>query len=55
MYLKHFLKRIRKRNHVAIWNWFHRYRPNRIRYKRRKVSDEFIIDKTQNKVGQDYF
>ena len=30
-------------------------RPNRIRYKRRKVSDEFIIDKTQIRVGQDYF
>ena len=47
--------RIKKRNHIAIWNWFQMYRPNRIRYKRRKVSDEFIIDKTQIRVGQDYF
>jgi hypothetical protein len=38
--------RIKKRNHVAIWNWFQRYRPNRIKYKRRKVS-EFMIDETQ--------
>ena len=37
--------RIIKRSHVAIWNWVQRYRPKRIIYKRRKVS-EFIIDET---------
>jgi putative transposase len=46
--------RIIKRSHVAIWNWVQRYRPKRIIYKRRKVS-EFIIDETQIRVGNNYF
>jgi putative transposase len=51
---KAFSSRIIKRSHVAIWNWVQRYRPKRIIYKRRKVS-EFIIDETQIRAGNKYF
>jgi putative transposase len=43
-----------RRNHVAIWKWIQRYKPERTFYKRRKVS-EFIIDETQIKIGENYF
>ncbi len=46
--------RIIKRSHVSIWKWVQKYKPQKIRQKRRKVS-EFIIDETQIKVGNNYF
>jgi putative transposase len=45
---------IRRRSHVSVWKWVQNYKPERISFKRRKIS-EFIIDETQIKVGQDYF
>ena len=47
---------IRRRNHVSIWNWIQQqYKPKRIFQKRRKkVSSEFIIDKTLIKAGNEY-
>jgi putative transposase len=47
-------KRFIKRSHVSIWKWVQNYKPERISFKRKKIS-EFIIDETQIKVGQDYF
>jgi putative transposase len=41
-----------KRNHVSIWNWIQKYKPQRISSRRKKVS-EFIIDETQIKVGSE--
>ncbi len=46
--------RIIKRSHVSIWKWVQKYKPQKIRQKRRNVS-EFIIDETQIKVGNNYF
>lgn len=42
-----------RRNHVSIWNWIQRYKPQRILQIRRTIS-EFIIDETLIKVGSDY-
>jgi putative transposase len=48
------LSRFIRRSHVSVWKWVQNYKPERISFKRRKIS-EFIIDETQIKVGQDYF
>ncbi len=42
-----------KRNHVSIWNWIQKYKPEKISSKRKKI-DEFIIDETLIKVGSEY-
>ena len=47
-------KRFIKRSHVSIWKWVQHYRPEKIFYSRRKIS-EFIVDETQIKIGKDYF
>jgi putative transposase len=47
-------KRFIKRSHVSIWKWVQHYRPEKIFYNRRKMS-EFIVDETQIKIGKDYF
>jgi len=47
-------KRFIKRSHVFIWKWVQHYRPEKIFYNRRKMS-EFIVDETQIKIGNDYF
>src|SRR5215211_2612780 len=39
---------------LSVWKWVQHYKPERISFKRRKIS-KFIIDETQIKVGQDYF
>lgn len=41
-------------SHVSTWKWVQKYKPERISYRRREVS-EFIIDETQIKVGNGYF
>jgi transposase-like protein len=51
--LSRFIRSIR-RSHVSVWKWVQHYKPERISFKRRKIS-KFIIDETQIKVGQDYF
>ena len=43
-----------KWSHVSIWKWVQKYKPERISYRRRKVSG-FIIDETQIKVANGYF
>jgi putative transposase len=48
------LSRFIKRSHVSIWKWIQKYTPEKISYKRRRIS-EFIVDETQIKVGNDYF
>jgi putative transposase len=48
------LSRFIRRSHVSVWKWVQHYKPERISFKRRKIS-KFIIDETQIKVGQDYF
>ena len=42
-----------KRNHVSIWNWIQKYKPQRISYSRRKIT-EYIVDETLIKVGAEY-
>ena len=41
-----------KRNHVTIWNWIQKYKPQLIDTKQRRLR-EFIIDETLIKVGAD--
>jgi putative transposase len=48
------LSRFIRRSHVSVWKWVQHYKPERISFKRGKIS-KFIIDETQIKVGQDYF
>ena len=47
--LSHFFKR----NHVSIWNWIQKYKPQRISYGRRKIT-KYIVDETLIKVGAEY-
>jgi putative transposase len=43
-----------KRNHVSIWNWIQRYKPEKIASKRKKI-EAYIIDETIIiKVGSNY-
>jgi putative transposase len=42
-----------RRNHVAIWNWIQKYTPQKIKSKRKKVS-EYIVDEILLKVGSEY-
>ena len=42
-----------KRNHVSIWNWIQKYKPQQLSIKRKKIS-EYIIDETQLKIGSEY-
>ena len=42
-----------KRNHVSVWNWIQKYKPQRISSRRRRIS-EYIVDETMLKVGSEY-
>src|SRR3954451_6194802 len=42
-----------RRYHVTIWNWIQKYKPQKIKSKRKKVS-EYIVDETMLKVGSEY-
>ena len=42
-----------KRNHVSIWNWIQKYRPQKIKSRKRRVS-EYIVDETMLKVNSEY-
>ncbi len=42
-----------KRNHVSIWNWIQKYKPEKISSRKKKIS-EYIIDETIIKVGQEH-
>jgi transposase-like protein len=39
--------------HVAIWDWIQKYKPQRISYRRRKIT-EYIVDETFIKVGSEH-
>ena len=44
-----------KRNHVSVWKWIQHYRPKKIlQMKRRRKVQEFIVDETLLKVGNQY-
>ncbi|MBV9176380.1 MAG: hypothetical protein JO297_05030, partial [Nitrososphaeraceae archaeon] len=47
------LSSIIKRNHVSIWNWIQKYKPQKFIQKKKKVM-EFIIDETLLKVSNEY-
>ena len=49
----HILSTLIKRNHVSVWNWIQKYKPNKVFQKKRKVS-EFIIDETLLKVNNQF-
>src|SRR5215210_6018767 len=42
-----------KRNHVSIWNWIQKYRPQKLSYCRRRIL-EYLVDETLIKVGSEY-
>ena len=42
-----------KRSHTAIRDWIQKYQPERMYYRRSKISEEFIVDETQLKVGSE--
>jgi putative transposase len=42
-----------KRNHVSIWNWIQKYRPQKIKSRKRRLS-EYIVDETMLKVNSEY-
>jgi putative transposase len=42
-----------RRNHVSVWNWIQRYKPQRISTRSKKIL-EYIIDETLLKVGSEY-
>jgi putative transposase len=42
-----------KRNHVSIWNWIQKYHPQKLSYRRKKIS-EYDVDETLIKVGSQY-
>ncbi len=42
-----------KRNHVSIWNWIQKYNPQKIKSRKRKIS-EYIVDETMLKVGSEF-
>ena len=41
-----------KRNHVSIWNWIQKYKPQRISSKKKKF-EEFVVDETLLKIGSE--
>jgi putative transposase len=47
------LSQLFKRNHVSIWNWIQKYKPQKLQSRRRKVL-EYIVDETMLKVGSEY-
>jgi len=47
------LSQIYKRNHVTIWNWIQKYKPLKIRVRKRKIL-EYIVDETLIKIGFEY-
>ncbi len=47
------ISRFVKRSHTAIRDWIQKYKPERLFFKKKRVS-EFIVDETQLKVGSEY-
>jgi putative transposase len=43
-----------RRNHVSIWNWIQRQRPEKIFQRKRSTVSEFIVDETIFKVGDEF-
>ncbi len=41
-----------KRNHVSIWNWIQKYKPQRISSKKKKFA-EFVLDETLLEIGSE--
>jgi putative transposase len=44
------LSQVYKRNHVSIWNWIQKYKPQQLLSRKRRVL-EYIVDETMLKVG----
>ena len=42
-----------QKNHVSIWNWIQKYKPEKILSKKKNIS-EYVIDETIIKVGPEY-
>ena len=47
------MSQLYKRNHVAIWNWIQKYRPQKLKATRRRIR-EYVVDETMLKVGSEY-
>ncbi|VFJ14255.1 hypothetical protein [Candidatus Nitrosocosmicus franklandus] len=47
------LSQMYKRNHVSIWNWIQKYKPQKLKSTRRRVL-EYIIDETMLNVGSEF-
>jgi putative transposase len=42
-----------RRNHVSIWNWIQKYKPQRIWSKKKNI-EEYVLDETIIKAGSEY-
>ncbi|HET7149658.1 MAG TPA: DDE-type integrase/transposase/recombinase [Candidatus Nitrosopolaris sp.] len=42
-----------RRNHVSIWNWIQKYKPQRISSKKKNI-EEYVLDETIIKAGSEY-
>jgi putative transposase len=42
-----------RRNHVSIWNWIQRYKPEKVFHRKRTIY-EFIVDETLIQVGDEF-
>ena len=41
-------------SHVSVWKWIQHYTPKKILQRKRRKEQEFIVDKTLLKVGNQY-
>lgn len=41
-------------SHFSVWKWIQHYRPKKILQRKRRKEQEFIVDKTLLKVGNQY-
>jgi putative transposase len=46
------LSRFVHRNHVSIWKWMQRHKPQKVSSKRKKI-EEFVVDETVIKIGSE--
>jgi len=43
-----------RRNHVSIWNWIQKYKPQRISSKKKNIEEYVVLDETIIKAGSEY-
>jgi putative transposase len=43
-----------KRNHISIWNWIQKYKPQKLLQKKKRKIAVFIVDETLLKVSNQF-